>query len=145
MTATVRQLLQGKGGATYTVSPDISVFEALEQMAAHNIGSVLVTDSTGLVGIFSERDYARKIVLMGRVSRDTLVREVMSSDLVTVGPEATVADCMGLMTQYRVRHLPVLENRALVGIISIGDVVKAIMTQQELMISEMESYISGSR
>ncbi|MER3482701.1 MAG: histidine kinase [Meiothermus sp.] len=145
MAATVRQLLQAKGGATHTVSPDISVFEALEQMAAHDIGAVLVTDKSDLVGIFSERDYARKIVLMGRVSRDTLVKEVMSSDLVTVGPAATVADCMELMTRHRVRHLPVLENGALIGIISIGDVVKAIMTQQELMISELESYISGSR
>lgn len=145
MTATVRQLLQTKGSKVYTVPPETTVLEALKQMAAQDIGAVLVTDSSGLRGIFSERDYARKIILMGRMSRDTSVEEVMSSDLVVVGPEATVADCMNLMTQNRVRHLPVLESGQLVGVISIGDVVKAIMTQQELMISELESYITGAR
>ncbi|MBF6596419.1 MAG: CBS domain-containing protein [Thermaceae bacterium] len=145
MTATVRQLLQTKGSKVYTVPPETTVLEALKQMAAQDIGAVLVTDSSGLRGIFSERDYARKIILMGRMSRDTSVEEVMSSDLVVVGPEATVADCMNLMTQNRVRHLPVLESGRLVGVISIGDVVKAIMTQQELMISELESYITGAR
>jgi CBS domain-containing protein len=145
MTATVRQLLQSKGSSVVTVSPQATVFEALGRMADHDIGALLVTDGSGLRGIFSERDYARKIVLMGRLSRDTKVEEVMSADLVTVGPEATVADCMNLMTRHRVRHLPVLEKGMLVGVVSIGDVVKAIMTQQELMISELESYITGSR
>lgn len=145
MTATVRQLLQSKGGSVVTVSPQATVFEALGMMADHDIGALLVTDGSGLRGIFSERDYARKIVLMGRLSRDTKVEEVMSADLVTVGPDATLADCMNLMTRHRVRHLPVLEKGTLVGIVSIGDVVKAIMNQQELMISELESYITGSR
>ncbi|GEM87482.1 CBS domain-containing protein [Meiothermus granaticius] len=145
MAATVRQLLQAKGGSVVTVSPQATVFEALEAMAKHDIGALLVTDESGLRGIFSERDYARKIVLMGRFSRDTKVEEVMSTDLVTIAPEATVAECMNLMTHHRIRHLPVLDKGVLVGVISIGDVVKAIMSQQELMISELESYITGSR
>jgi len=145
MTSTVRQLLQNKGSMVYAISPEATVFEALERMAAYDVGALLVMKDDHLVGIFSERDYARKIVLMGRMSKDTRVREVMTSELITVTPEATVADCMTLMTGNRIRHLPVLENGKLVGVVSIGDVVKAIMTQQELMIAELESYITGSR
>ncbi|MCS7057289.1 MAG: CBS domain-containing protein [Meiothermus sp.] len=145
MTSTVRQLLQAKGGSVYTIAPEATVFEALERMAAHDVGALMVVQRERLVGVFSERDYARKIVLMGRISKDTRVEEVMTTELVTVGPEATVAYCMNLMTAHRVRHLPVLENEKLVGVVSIGDVVKAIITQQELMIAELESYIIGAR
>ncbi len=145
MTSTVRQLLQAKGNMVHAISPEATVFEALERMAAYDVGALMVMKGDQLVGIFSERDYARKIILMGRISKDTQVGEVMTDDLITVTPEATVADCMNLMTGNRIRHLPVLEGGKLVGVVSIGDVVKAIMTQQELMIAELESYITGSR
>ncbi|MCX7802642.1 MAG: CBS domain-containing protein [Meiothermus ruber] len=145
MTSTVRQLLLAKGNKVHAISPEATVFEALERMAAHDVGALMVMKDDQLVGIFSERDYARKIILMGRISKDTRVGEVMTSDLITVTPEATVADCMNLMTDHRIRHLPVLEDGKLVGVISIGDVVKAIITQQEFMIAELESYITGSR
>lgn len=145
MTSTVRQLLLAKGNKVHAISPEATVFEALERMAAHDVGALMVMKDDQLVGIFSERDYARKIILMGRISKDTRVGEVMTSDLITVTLEATVADCMNLMTDHRIRHLPVLEDGKLVGVISIGDVVKAIITQQEFMIAELESYITGSR
>lgn len=145
MTTTVRQLLAAKGSLVHSISTEATVFEALEQMASYDIGAIMVTEGPRLVGIFSERDYARKIILMGRMSRDTTVGEVMTTDLVTITPEATVGDCMNLMTGNRIRHLPVLENHHLLGVISIGDVVKNIMTQQEFMIAELESYITGSR
>ncbi|AWR87866.1 CBS domain-containing protein [Meiothermus taiwanensis] len=145
MTSTVRQLLLAKGNVVYAIPPEATVFEALERMAAYDVGALMVMQGDQLVGIFSERDYARKIILMGRISKETRVEEVMTSSLITVTPEATMADCMNLMTSHRVRHLPVLEDGKLVGVISIGDVVKAIMTQQEFMIAELESYITGSR
>ncbi len=145
MTSTVRQLLLAKGNKVHAIPPEATVFEALERMAAHDVGALMVMKDDQLVGIFSERDYARKIILMGRISKDTRVGEVMTSDLITVTPEATVADCMNLMTDHHIRHLPVLEDGKLVGVISIGDVVKAIITQQEFMIAELESYITGSR
>lgn len=145
MTSTVRQLLQAKGSMVHVISADATVFEALERMAAYDVGALMVTNGNQLLGIFSERDYARKIILMGRISKDTLVGEVMTDDLITINPDATVADCMNLMTGNRIRHLPVIEEGQLVGVISIGDVVKAIMTQQEFMIAELESYITGSR
>lgn len=145
MTATVRQLLQAKGNMVHSATPDSTVFDALERMSAYDVGALLVLDGSELVGIFSERDYARKVILMGRSSKETLVREVMTDDLITITPDATVGDCMNLMTGNRIRHLPVVENGQLVGVVSIGDVVKAIMTQQELMITEMEAYITGSR
>lgn len=145
MTSTVRQLLQAKGNMVHSVSPDSTVFDALERMSAYDVGALLVVNGPDLVGIFSERDYARKVILMGRSSKDTLVSEIMTDDLVTITPDATVGDCMNLMTGNRIRHLPVIENNQLMGVVSIGDVVKAIMTQQELMITEMEAYITGSR
>ncbi|MCX7782580.1 MAG: CBS domain-containing protein [Meiothermus sp.] len=145
MTSTVRQLLQAKGNMVHAIPADVTVFEALERMASYDVGALMVMNGNQLVGIFSERDYARKIILMGRISKDTLVGEVMTDDLITITPDATVADCMNLMTGNRIRHLPVVEDGRLVGVISIGDVVKAIMTQQEFMIAELESYITGSR
>jgi CBS domain-containing protein len=143
MTATVRQLLQVKGSRVFDIHPQATVYEALERMAQHDVGALLVLEEGQLVGIFSERDYARKIILMGRASRDTPVHEVMTTDLVTVSPEATVEACMVLMTQHRIRHLPVMEGGRLAGVISIGDVVKAIMTAQEFLIAQLQQYINS--
>jgi CBS domain-containing protein len=145
MKTSVRQLLQAKGNQVHTIEPGLSVYEALQMMASYDIGALLVVDNKGLVGIFSERDYARKVILMGRGSRDTLVKEIMTDEVVTVSPASTVGDCMALMTGKRIRHLPVVEDQQLMGLISIGDVVKAIMSEQELMITELESYILGNR
>ncbi|HUI69890.1 MAG TPA: CBS domain-containing protein [Spirochaetia bacterium] len=140
---TVKEVLGVKGGDVYSVRPDASVFEALEVMADKGVGAVLVVDSSGkLVGIFSERDYARKLDLRGKNARTTLVREVMTSEMLGVEPTTTVRECMSLMTARRIRHLPVLDKGHLVGMISIGDVVKAIMTVQELMISQ-QAYMIG--
>ena len=140
---TVRQLLQDKGHAVWSIHPDETVFEALRVMADKDVGSLVVVDGADVVGIFSERDYARKVILHGYASRDLKVRAIMTSDLVTVGPDQTLADCMRLMTDHRVRHLPVIEDGAQVGVISIGDVVKAVMAEQEFLIDQLQSYIGG--
>lgn len=140
---TVRELLQTKGYDIWSVAPDDSVYEALKLMADKNVGAVLVTDAGNLVGILSERDYARKVILKGRTSRDTPVREIMTEKVVYVRPDQTTNECMALMTDKRVRHLPVIENDQLIGIISIGDVVKAIISEQEFMIEQLENYITG--
>lgn len=145
MKTSVRQLLQAKGNRVHTVEPGLSVYEALEVMASYDIGALLVVEDSRLIGIFSERDYARKVILMGRGSKDTLVKEIMTDEVITVSPSSTVGDCMALMTGKRIRHLPVVEGEELMGLISIGDVVKAIMSEQELMITELESYIMGNR
>jgi CBS domain-containing protein len=143
MMKTVRQLLQAKGYDIWSVAPDDSVYDALKLMADKNVGAVLVTEAGNLVGILSERDYARKVILKGRTSRDTPVREIMTEKVVYVRPDQTTEECMALMTDKRVRHLPVVENDQLIGIISIGDVVKAIMSHQEFMIEQLENYITG--
>ncbi len=140
---TVRQLVHDKGVAVYTVSPDETVFRALELMAEHDVGALVVAEERRVVGVFSERDYARKVILLGRGSRDLAVREVMTGQVITIGPEQTVADCMRLMTDHRVRHLPVVEDGRLAGIVSIGDVVKAVMSEQEFLIEQLQEYISG--
>lgn len=145
MTSSVRQLILAKGNQVHTISPEATVFEALERMAMFDIGALVVVEGERVVGIFSERDYARKVVLMGRVSRETKVREIMTDEVITVTPDTTVGECMALMTGKRIRHLPVLEEGKLAGLVSIGDVVKAIMSEQEFMIAELESYITGSR
>lgn len=141
---TVRQLLRSKGGPLRTTFPGATVFEALEAMARHDVGALVVTEDERLVGIFSERDYARKVILRGKASRDVPVRDVMTTEVVTVAPERTVADCMALMTERRIRHLPVLEGEALLGIVSIGDVVKAVMEEQRFLIEQLENYIRGA-
>lgn len=140
---TVRQVLQGKGGAVRAVAPDDTVRDALEVMARHDIGAVVVTEGGRLVGIFSERDYARKVILQGKASRDTPVRDVMTSDVVTVAPSRTVGECMTTMTERRIRHLPVVEEGRLVGVVSIGDAVKAVMEEQRFVIQQLEGYIRG--
>jgi len=142
---TVRQCLQSKGGEIWSIRPDISVYEALERMAEKDIGALLVLDEENLVGIFSERDYARKVILQGKSSRDTWVSEIMTSRVVFVRPEQTIEECMALMTEKHIRHLPVLDGERLVGVISIGDVVKAIISEQKFVIKQLEHYITGER
>src|SRR5690606_34289835 len=141
---TVRQLVQDKGAAVYTASPDTSAFGALEALAERAVAALVVVDDGGVAAGFSERGYARKVLLLGRGARGLPVRDVMTRDVVTVTPEQTVADCMQLMTQHRIRHLPVLAEGRLAGIVSIGDVVKAVMSEQEFLIEQLQEYISGS-
>lgn len=140
---TVRQLLQAKGGDVWSIAPDAWVFDALKLMADKGIGSLLVLEGEKLVGILSERDYARKVILKDKSSMDTPVKEIMTQEVITIRPEQTIQECMTLMTEKRVRHLPVLSDDQLVGVISIGDVVKAIISQQEFMIEQLERYIEG--
>ena len=140
---TVTQLLRTKGQQVLSVSPDMPVFEALGVMADKNVGALLVVEGERLVGVFSERDYARKVILKGKSSKDTPVQEIMSSHVLYVRPEQTIEDCMALMTDKRVRHLPVMEAEKLVGVISIGDVVKAVIAEQEFMIEQLQNYITG--
>lgn len=138
---TVRQLLQVKGGAVHAISPDSRVFEALELMANKEIGALVVVDGGVLAGILSERDYARKVILHGKSSHDIPVREIMTRHVVTVSPTQTVDQCMALMTSKRIRHLPVIDGGALVGLVSIGDLVKEVIADQEQTIRQLESYI----
>lgn len=138
---TVQQLLESKRHGVASVAPDTSVLDALKVMAEEEIGAVLVLDGDALAGIFSERDYARKVVLQGKASKDTPVREIMTEKVVCVHPEQTIEDCMGLMTDKRVRHLPVLQGRKVIGVVSIGDVVKEMLVEKEFVIKQLESYI----
>ena len=140
---TVRQLLRGKGPGVLSVSPETPVFEALQVMAEKNVGALLVVEGEELVGIFSERDYARKVILKGKSSKETPVKDIMSSHVLYVRPEQTIEDCMALMTDKRVRHLPVLEQGKIAGVISIGDVVKALIDEQQFIIEQLQNYITG--
>ncbi|KGQ23004.1 CBS domain-containing protein [Thermus filiformis] len=142
---TVGQVLLRKGGEVFWVPPGATVYEALRKMAEHEIGALLVLDGERLLGVFSERDYARKLVLMGRFSRDTLVHEVMTENPITVTRSTPLSEAMRLMTEHRVRHLPVVEEGRVLGVISIGDVVKAIMSEQEVLIQELSRYVSENR
>lgn len=142
---TVRDLLNSKGYTIWAVSPYDTVFEALRVMAEHNIGAVLVLDGQDLLGILSERDYARKVVLQGKSSRTMPVHEIMTRRVITVRPEQSIEECMALMTEHRVRHLPVMDKGKIIGVISIGDVVKAIISEQEFVIGQLETYIMGRR
>jgi CBS domain-containing protein len=139
---TVRNILQIKGNVVYTVSPESSVYEALETLEAKNLGSLVVLEENGkLDGIFTERDYARKVILKGRSSKETLVRDIMTDSVVFVTPDTKIEECMELMTSKFIRHLPVLECDELIGIISIGDVVKYIINQKDFIIQHLEHYI----
>lgn len=141
----ISQILQGKSiNALFSVGSGETVLDALKLMADKNIGAVLVVDNDELTGIFSERDYARKIVLKGRHSDDTLVRDVMTPNVITIEPEQRLEDCMQIMSDKHIRHLPVMEAGKLIGIISINDVVTAIIRDQKTRIDSLESYISGS-
>lgn len=143
MESTVRQILQSKGSQVWLVSPDTTVMEALELMAEKDIGAIPVVKEGKLVGIFSERDYARQAVRQRETLNLLPVSTFMTTDVITVSPTQTVKDCMILMTARRIRHLPVIENENLVGIITIGDVVKTIISDQALLLEELEKYISG--
>ena len=137
----VRHLLDRKGRAIYSVKPDDPVLEAIRLMAEHHVGALLVMEGMRLVGIVSERDYARKIILKGRSSAGTPVSQIMSSPVLTVVPQSTVQECMELMTEHRVRHLPVVESGRVVGVVSIGDLVKAMIQDQQETIEQLEAYI----
>lgn len=139
----VKDILEVKGYSIQSVSPDTIIFDALFLMSEKNVGALLVLENNKLVGIFSERDYARKIILKGRTSLDTQVSEIMTENVITVSPEETITDCMHLMSEKRIRHLPVLQSNKVTGIISIGDVVKFIIEEQELVIEHFKLYISG--
>ena len=139
----VAGILEEKGAGVWSVASSDTVFSALETMAEHNIGAVLVLDKDELSGIVTERDYARKVKLQALGSNDTPVGQIMTTVVHTVVPSATVAECMQLMTDERVRHLPVVDDGRLVGIVSIGDVVKAMMAQQRDLIADLERYITG--
>lgn len=142
---TIRQILDSKNGPLVTVSPDDAVFKALQVMAEHNVGAVLVVDGDQLLGIFSERDYARKMILFGKSSKETPIREIMTDKVLCVTPERTVDECMALMTDRHFRHLPVLDGeRRILGVVSIGDVVKETISAQQFLIDELGKYISGS-
>ena len=138
---TIRELLQAKSRGLCTIGPAARVYDALKLMADRNIGALLVVDNDKLVGIISERDYARKVVLQGKSAEDTPVREIMTERVVCVQPRNTVEECMALMSDKHFRHLPVIENDKLVGVLSIGDLVKETISEQQFMIKQLESYI----
>jgi len=142
--ATVKKLLESKDSHIWSISPETTVFEGLQFMAEKNIGALLVTKDDNLVGIFSERDYARKVILKGKASKDTTIGELMTREVIYITPENSLDECMALMTAKHIRHLPILMNDKLIGLLSIGDVVKQIMSSQEFKIQELEKYISGS-
>jgi CBS domain-containing protein len=140
--ATVSQMLAGKGYAVYTITPEATVFDALALMAEKDVGALVVIEGDRVAGIFSERDYARKIVLLGKTSRETPVRDIMTPEVICVTQNQSADKCMAIMTDKRIRHLPVLDNDGrLAGVISIGDVVKAIISEQKVMINHLEDYI----
>ncbi|HEU0139836.1 MAG TPA: CBS domain-containing protein [Bryobacteraceae bacterium] len=143
MVETVCSILRRKGGEVWTISPESTVYDALLMLADRDIGALLVAESGRLVGIISERDYARKVILKDKRSKDTTVHEIMATDLVTVTPDHTVDECMRIMTRHRIRHLPVLEEGKLAGLVSIGDLVNSIISAQAETIDQLSNYIKG--
>ena len=139
----VKDVLEVKGNDVWSIEPGASVYEAMKLMADKEVGALMVIEGTELVGIISERDYARKVILEGRSSRTTQVREIMTSRVVCAEPEQNIEECMVVMTERRVRHLPVIDGGRLIGVISIGDLVKSIITEQRFIIEQLERYISG--
>jgi CBS domain-containing protein len=142
---TVADIVKAKGDEVWTISPNITVFEALSIMADKNVGALVVVEGKDVVGLLSERDYARKVILHGKSSREIPVREIMTTDVHFVRPNQSIEECMDQMTDKRVRHLPVIDSDGLAGIISIGDVVKAIIDDRESTIQHLENYITGGR
>lgn len=140
---TVRHILQKKGNKVISIAPTSTVYSALETMVEQNVGALIVMDHDKFAGIFTERDYARKVILKGKASRDTLVQEIMSEHPITVAPDTTLEQCMSLMTQKYIRHLPVFENQKLIGLVSIGDIVKYMIEEQKCIIEDLEHYITG--
>lgn len=140
---TIRQLLDDKGTEVSSISPDARVYDAVALMAEKEIGSLVVIEDGRVVGLISERDYARKVILKGRASRETQVRDIMTTRVVYAHPEQTVEECMAILTDQRVRHLPVMDQGKLVGIISIGDLVKSIITEQKFLIEQLVQYIAS--
>lgn len=138
----VRNIIQIKGGAVFTVPSDTTVYNALELMLEKSIGALLIVDQEKFVGIFTERDYARKLILKGKSSRDTVIREVMTERPITVTPDTSIEDCMKIMSDKKIRHLPVMEDGKLGGLISVGDVVKFVIEEQKFIIENLEQYIS---
>jgi len=141
----IRNLLESKGFDVWSIHPDGTVFEGLKMMAEKGVGALLVMKQGEVMGIFSERDYARKVILKGKNSQNTPVKDIMTSDVIYLRADQTVKECMEVMTANHIRHLPILEENELVGIISIGDVVKALIADQEFMIDQLESYIRQER
>ena len=141
--ATVRQILDAKGHDVSTIDPDATVYNAIKKLADENIGSLVVMDDEKIVGIVTERDYARNVILKGKASPTTLVKDIMSTRVVCAWPEQSVEECMAVMTDKAIRHLPVLESKRLVGMVSIGDLVKSIIGDQKFIIDQLEHYISG--
>ena len=139
----VHRILKNKGSEVYSIAPDATVYEALETLAEKDVGALVVLQGAQLVGVFSERDYVRKVILKGRSSREIKVHEIMSSPVVTVTPQTTIDECMYRMTEHRCRHLPVVQDARVVGVVSIGDLVNWIITTQDMTINQLESYISG--
>ncbi len=144
MTTTVRQLLSKKGNDIHSVAPDVTVFETIKLMSELKVGALLVIENDKLIGIISERDYTRKVILKDRSSKTTTVREIMTSNLVNVAPDNSIDECMVLMSKHHIRHLPVIENDTIVGILSVMDVVKNIISDKEFIIDQLEHYIAGS-
>src|SRR4030067_2276332 len=145
MTKTVSSILRSKGYDIYSVAPDATVFEALKIMAEKSVGALLVLEGEKLVGVLSERDYASTVILLGKSSREAKVKEIMSEKVLFVHPHRTAEECMAIMINKRIRHLPVLDNEKLTGMISIGDVVKAVIDEKEFVIEQLEEYISGRK
>ncbi len=140
----VNSILRAKANAIFSITPDTIVYEALELMVEKNVSALVVMENEKLAGIFTERDYARKVILVGKASKETRIEEIMTDDPITVSPESTIDDCMRLMTNKFIRHLPVVSGDKLIGIISIGDVVKHIIEDQKFIIENMEHYITGT-
>jgi CBS domain-containing protein len=140
---TISEILSNKGNNVWSVSPDVTVFDAIHMMAEKNVGALLVVQNEKLVGIISERDYTRKVILQGKSSKQTPVKEILSSHVVEVSPSHTVEECLRLMTDHRVRHLPVMENGRIVGVVSIGDLVNWIISAQSTTIHQLQTYIAG--
>jgi CBS domain-containing protein len=140
---TIKDVLRDKGQAVWTIDVNALVLDALELMAEKEIGALMVMEDGRLAGVMSERDYARKVVLLGKSSKDTPVREIMTRKVLYVKPEQTVEECMALMTEKHVRHMPVLDGDSMIGVVSIGDIVKSVISEQQFLISHLENYIRG--